>query len=131
MKRYLSFNKLSRITQSKQFNLLFSCSKKIYGEYFSFRFRENNCLRARLGVIVTKKNQKRAVQRNHLKRVVRESFRNEQYNLIGMDIIVLVKRGAEKACSLTLRKDLQKNWRKISSAKEKPYCNNKNLPIRY
>jgi ribonuclease P protein component len=55
---------------------------------------------ARLGLAIPKKNIKKAVDRNKLKRFVRESFRTNQQNLGGFDVVVLVKRDIP-----TLRKD--------------------------
>ncbi len=43
---------------------------------------------ARLGVVVAKKLLKRAVDRNRVKRVVREQFRLHRGNLPGVDMVV-------------------------------------------
>lgn len=48
----------------------------------------------RLGIIVAKKHVKLAKDRNRLKRLIRESFRNSKEQLSGLDLIVLAKRGA-------------------------------------
>lgn len=47
---------------------------------------------ARLGIVVGKRNVKLAVDRNKLKRVIREFFRHEQELLAGMDVVVVVKK---------------------------------------
>lgn len=49
---------------------------------------------ARLGIVVAKKNIKLAVDRNRLKRLVRESFRKQQLGLLGLDIVVIIKKDA-------------------------------------
>lgn len=48
--------------------------------------------RARLGIVVAKRNVKLAVDRNKLKRQIRESFRQQQLTLAGLDVVVVVKR---------------------------------------
>lgn len=47
---------------------------------------------ARLGIVVAKRNVKLAVDRNKLKRFVRESFRQQQQQLSGLDIVVIIKK---------------------------------------
>ncbi len=47
---------------------------------------------ARLGIVVGKRNVKLAVERNKLKRLVRESFRIQQQFLGGLDIVVVIKK---------------------------------------
>ena len=47
---------------------------------------------ARLGIVAAKRNVKLAVDRNRLKRFVRESFRLQQQQLSGLDLVVLIKK---------------------------------------
>jgi len=51
----------------------------------------NNVELARLGLAVPKKHIHRAVERNRLKRIIRESFRLKQEKLKGNDIVVVVR----------------------------------------
>lgn len=46
----------------------------------------------RLGLIVGKKTARSAVQRNYMKRVLRELFRQHRHVLGGMDILVRVQK---------------------------------------
>lgn len=47
---------------------------------------------ARLGIVVAKRYVKLAVARNKLKRLIRESFRQQQQVLSGLDVVVIVKK---------------------------------------
>lgn len=47
---------------------------------------------ARLGIVVAKRNVKLAVARNRIKRLVRETFRQQQQRLNGLDIVVVIKK---------------------------------------
>ena len=47
----------------------------------------------RLGIIVAKKNARRAVDRNRLKRIIREQYRLLQHQLANLDMIVLARPG--------------------------------------
>lgn len=68
----------------------------------------------RLGLAISKKNFKRAVDRNLVKRVVRESFRNHQALLTGLDIVVMSRATTDVHNSLALHASLEKHWEQIS-----------------
>jgi len=60
------------------------------------RYRVNEVNIARLGLIVSKKTAKSAVQRNYMRRVLRELFRLNQYNLPAVDLVIQVQKAFEK-----------------------------------
>jgi len=68
---------------------------------------------AKLGLVVAKKNLKRAVDRNQFKRVIRESFRHHQHALKGLNIIVLTRQSAKNCDKETLRKAIDQAWQRI------------------
>ena len=47
-------------------------------------------------VIVSKKNARRAVDRNRIKRIIREQFRLHQFILPAVDLVVLARPGLVK-----------------------------------
>jgi len=53
-----------------------------------------NCPFARLGLAVSRKVSRSAVQRNRIKRLVRESFRKHSPDLPALDIVVMARPGA-------------------------------------
>ncbi|MDR6996240.1 ribonuclease P protein component [Aeromonas salmonicida] len=61
-----------------------------------------------------KKALKRAVWRNRVKRVVRESFRLNQASLPAIDIVVIAKGGVKEMDNEELFKLLEKLWRTLS-----------------
>jgi len=70
--------------------------------------------RSRLGLVVAKKNIPTAVQRNLLKRVVRETFRQRQFDT-PLDIVFLARKGANGLSAQSLTTLLQKSWDKLDS----------------
>jgi ribonuclease P protein component len=66
-----------------------------------------------LGLAIAKKNIRKAVTRNIIKRAVRENFRLQQHLLINMDIVVLARRDAAQASPDLLKKSLDKHWLKL------------------
>ncbi|WP_221774916.1 ribonuclease P protein component, partial [Citrobacter braakii] len=55
--------------------------------------RENGLDHPRLGLVIGKKSVKLAVQRNRLKRLMRDSFRLNQKMLAGLDIVIVARMG--------------------------------------
>ena len=60
------------------------------------RYCPNDKSRARLGLIVAKKTAKLAVQRNYMRRVLRELFRLNQHQLPAVDVVIQVQKVFEK-----------------------------------
>lgn len=66
-------------------------------------------------MVIAKKRAKRAVDRNHLKRILRETFRELQHEISGVDIVMIAKPGAAQATNPQLRYGLKKQWSKLRS----------------
>lgn len=58
---------------------------------FLLYYCPNQCGHARIGQTVSKRNVPKAVNRNQIKRVIRESFRQHP-GLPAIDIVIIVKR---------------------------------------
>ena len=62
--------------------------------------------RARLGLAISKKQVRRAVDRSRLKRLVREAFRLHQARLAGLDLVVMARHASVEADNLRLTASL-------------------------
>ena len=62
----------------------------------------------RIGFIIAKKAVKRANQRNRIKRIFRENFRQLPNELKGLDMIIMGKKGADQLSNAELHKLAQK-----------------------
>lgn len=69
--------------------------------------------RARLGLALAKKKLRLAVQRNRVRRIVREAFRVQRYRLPDVDIVVVARSEAGQATRQELRKDLDRMLRSV------------------
>lgn len=74
----------------------------------------NDMEHPRLGLAVSKKHLKRAVDRNRLKRLARESIRLRQHQLPALDVVILAKRGVGELDNATLHRELHGVWRRLS-----------------
>ncbi len=75
--------------------------------------RNNERGRHRLGLVIAKKNVKRAVERNRIKRVTREFFRQLPDSQPHMDVIMLARRGLDELDNALLSSILQQQWQKL------------------
>jgi len=67
-----------------------------------------------LGLAVSKRVDKRAVGRNRIKRVIRESFRHHQSQLTGLDLVVIARAGAARADKAELSAALATLWQRLT-----------------
>jgi len=74
------------------------------------RARRNGGELPRLGLIISKKSIKRAVDRNRVKRTTRESFRLCQSRLSGLDVVIMSRAGLGELSGPALRAILDKHW---------------------
>jgi len=92
------------------FDRVFKKARRSSDKMFTILYRSNGRSWARLGLAISKKNCRLAVERNRLKRVARESFRQHQQELAGIDIVVLNRRDSHKADNKLLFESLAKHW---------------------
>lgn len=65
---------------------------------------------ARLGFVLAKKQIKRAVDRNRIKRIIRESFRQHQHKLEALDFVVLGRSGLAELDNPQIRAMIDALW---------------------
>ncbi len=68
----------------------------------------------RLGLVIPKKVLKRAVWRNRVKRIARETFRQNQHSLPNIDLVVIAKPKIENIANSELSAIFRKLWQQIS-----------------
>jgi ribonuclease P protein component len=68
-------------------------AESILNKYFKVFFVRNCVNHARLGIIVGKKTLPRAIERNRVKRIIRETFRRHNIKIMRLDLVVMVRHG--------------------------------------
>jgi ribonuclease P protein component len=74
----------------------------------------------RLGLAVSRKTARRAVDRNRIKRRVREGFRLRQGLLSGLDIVVIARPGIARYGNDELQRSLATHWSRLEKLKPRP-----------
>lgn len=94
-----TFDKRSRLSGPNDFKRVFDKGQlKVSDKHTLILGYTSNAIqpkRARLGIVVAKKNVARACERNRLKRLIREQFRKAfKDNVLEIDLVVLVRRSS-------------------------------------
>ena len=86
------FRPFERVRHSLDFRRAFDRRRSASDDWLIVYGVENGLDHARLGLSVSKKKVRKAFQRNHVKRLLREAFRLSKAELpIGIDLIVVPK----------------------------------------
>nr|WP_215730929.1 ribonuclease P protein component [Pseudomonas lalucatii] len=108
----------------RQFKAVFdSPSGKAPGRNVLLLARNNELDHPRLGLVIGKKSVKLAVERNRLKRQIRESFRLNQDALAGWDIVVVARKGLGDLQNAELAHQFGKLWKRLARDKAAPQAN--------
>ena len=112
----LSFGKESRLIDAAAYSQVFDRAKaKASHKHLLLLARENGLQHDRLGLVIAKKHVRRAVQRNRIKRVVREFFRQQEPDRAPADIVVLARSGIDQLDNAALSSILRRQWQKLSN----------------
>jgi ribonuclease P protein component len=104
------FQRTSRLTDAASFGRVFRKARRSRDNMFTVLTTENSGHEARLGMAISKKVCRLASDRNRLKRIIRESFRQHQAELEGLDIVVLNQSGTQHADNKALFDSLAQHW---------------------
>lgn len=106
-----------------------TASYKVHGKGLLILASPNEVGHPRLGLVISKKNLRRAVDRNRLKRVARESVRHRQHHLPDVDIVLLARRGVGELDNDTLFRQLQGMWRRLEKDVRKSARPKSHVPL--
>lgn len=108
------FPRGKRLLGPGDFQRVFQDPERLSSAQLLLLYKPNALGFARLGLAIAKKHAKRAVDRNRVKRQVRETFRRGHANLPGVDIVVLAKPGIAQADNPCLHETLTKLWARLA-----------------
>jgi ribonuclease P protein component len=126
-----AFTKSLRLLSSSDFQTVFdNAPLRASHQVFLFLARLNNLSNPRLGLVIAKKHIRRAVDRNRVKRLIRETFRVKQQQLPDIDVIVLSRKGMSDLTNAALVEQLDLQWQRLIRRAQKiaPDHEGPNLP---
>lgn len=113
--RTARFPRTVRLLHKHEFGQVFGDAKAFGAPTLTILARPNSLDHARLGMVIGKKKIRRSVDRNLMKRIIREAFRTSLVDLPAVDLVVIA-RPAKHVERKALACDLQKQWRRIRKA---------------
>jgi ribonuclease P protein component len=102
-----------RLRRKPDFEAVYARGRRMGNGFFGVTARLNDEGRPRLGLAVASKMAGGSVERNRIRRVVRESFRLHQHELPAVDIVVSARARARGAGNHELRANIEELWRKV------------------
>jgi ribonuclease P protein component len=110
----LRFTKKAKLIKTDEFSSVFNFRKRISARCLAVHYQPNDLGFARLGLVVGKKVAKRAVDRNYMRRVLREFFRIQQHEINPVDLVVRVQKKFEKEDFLQIKQEFESLMEKVN-----------------
>ncbi len=107
-----------RLRRKSDFDAAYARGKRFGNAFFAVTVRRNDADAAngpRLGLAVAVRTAGSSVERNRIRRVIRESFRVHQRELPPVDIVVSARNRARDASGPELRGALAELWKKVAA----------------
>jgi len=123
----MKFSRQSRLLKAAEFKSVFQQPIRSGDESFRILARANGIQHHRLGMAVAKKACAKAVGRNRIKRVIRESFRQLMAGQTpdnALDIVVLPTAAATNQSNKVLDESLLAHWQRLIKKADSRYAEN-------
>jgi len=115
----LTLPRSARLLKSAEFRWVMAKASKIYPPGFVLFGRRLVDSPAKIGLAVSRKVSKKAVERNRIKRLVRESFRRYKPELVGLNIVFVAKPALVNMSNKQISFHLDNSWGRLVEKCEK------------
>jgi ribonuclease P protein component len=103
-----------RMRRPAEFKRAYAHGRRFTNEFFTANAQVNDLTWARLGMSIAARILRRAVDRNRVRRLIRESFRMHQQQLPSVDVVIGARSAVKGADRARLRAALEGLWGKIA-----------------
>jgi ribonuclease P protein component len=109
----LTHSKEQRLRRKREFDAVYAHGRRFGNGFFGVTAHANLKGWPRLGLAVAVKTAGNGVERNRIRRLIRESFRLHQHHLPALDLVVSARLRARGARSAELRAQLEPLWQEV------------------
>jgi ribonuclease P protein component len=103
-----------RLRRKSDFEAAYARGRRFGNGFFAVTAMPNDIGGPRLGLAVSVKNAGSSVERNRIRRTIRESFRLHQHELPPVDLVVSARARARDTAGAELRASLSALWQKVN-----------------
>ena len=103
-----------RLRRKADFDAAYARGRRFGNGFFGVTAYENDKGGPRIGLAVAVRAAGGGVERNRIRRLIRESFRIHQHELPSVDLIVSARARVKDAARTELRASLAELWKKVS-----------------
>ena len=107
-------SKLVMIRKTDEFSSVFSFRKRYSSKHLIVYYTPTEQAIARVGFVVSKKVAKLAVDRNYMRRVLREFFRLHQHEICPVDIVIRVHEKFSNVNFVIIKQQVEESIIKIN-----------------
>lgn len=107
-------NATRRLIKKTDFDYVFNKAKKLVWDNFTLLYRPNSLPHARLGFAISKRFVAKAVLRNKIRRIFKESFRTRP-NLPAYDMVIIANKSCDRQKIKYIKQNIEQLWQKLNS----------------
>jgi len=103
-----------RLRRKSDFEAAYARGRRFGNGFFAVTAKPNGIGGPRLGLAVSVRTAGSSVERNRIRRTIRESFRLHQHEIPAVDLVVSARGRARNAAGAELRASLVALWKKVT-----------------
>ena len=107
------FSKYQRVLKNREYREIYNSSQRGGSAHFNYHILVYRQQRSRIGITVSKKVSKNAVDRNRIKRQVKEFYRLHQDQLTVGAVVITAKPSCGRANDIDRYASLEHLWQKV------------------
>jgi ribonuclease P protein component len=108
-----TFPRCARLLTARDFARLRTCSRRVSTRNLIAEVAASEAGGVRMGLAVSRRVSRKAVRRNRIKRIARDSFRHHRTSFPALDILVIARSSADQQDNPTLHAEFAHLWQRI------------------